>query len=200
MTDFKQILKRMNDHGMDIPGNKLIIQIPNAKTILENNFRAFLEVQHRELEWIPEYDAVASWLENNEGRGLFLYGECGRGKSMLIRFVLPAILLQYKNLVMQTRNVQDLTDIDKILKSKIISIDDIGTEDTQSNYGVKREGFAEICDFAEKYGKLLIVSTNLVNGTVENPNSIQGRYGQRVMERIIATTKRVEFKGKSLRK
>ena len=49
-------------------------------------------------------------------------------------------------------------------------------------------------DAAEKYRKLVIVSTNL------NGDQIVARYGQRVMERIISVTRRIEFKGQSQRR
>ncbi|MFV0331131.1 MAG: hypothetical protein ACK5M3_14185, partial [Dysgonomonas sp.] len=84
--------------------------------------------------------------------------------------------------------------IDDVLKKHVISLDDIGTEDISVNYGNKRQAFAEVMDAAEKYGKLIIISTNL------RGDEIAERYGQRVMERIVSTTRRIKFRGQSLRK
>jgi len=84
--------------------------------------------------------------------------------------------------------------IDEILKLHIIYIDDIGTEDNLNSYGNKRMPFAELCDAAEKKGKLLILTTNL------SIDELTQRYGDRVVDRLIATTKAVPFTGDSLRK
>lgn len=195
MNDFKSVYNEMKLHDMPTPVERVIIQIPNAKDILERCFKYFLSFEKVEFSWMPEYEHVVKWLENNNGRGLFLYGDCGRGKSMLSRYVIPAILLKYARKVVNVYDVQTMNkNIDDVLKKHIISIDDIGTEDISNSYGNKRLAFSEIIDATEKYGKLIIISTNLKG------DKIASRYGDRVMERIIATTKRVEFNGESLRK
>ncbi len=68
-------------------------------------------------------------------------------------------------------------------------LDDIGTEEVSNVYGNKRLAFAEIMDSAEKYGKLVIVSSNLTVAEIKK------RYGDRVLDRVVATTKRVLFEG-----
>lgn len=195
MTTVGNTLNEMKSLGMQVPAERVIIQIQGARTILENCFNYFLSFEKVEFVWQPEYEEVVKWLENNEGKGLFLYGDCGRGKSLLSRYVLPAILLKYCRKVVRVYDVQDMnSNIDEVLNKHILSLDDIGTEELSVNYGNKRLAFAEIMDATEKHGKLIIISTNL------NKEEIIKRYGERVFERIIATTKRVEFKGKSLRK
>ncbi len=195
MKGFKEIYEDMRLHGMPMPVERVKISIPNARTVLTNCFKYFLSFESAEFIWQKEYEEVAYWLEDNKSRGLFLYGDCGRGKSMLSRYVLPAILLKYERKVVSVYDVQDMNKkIDEVLKKHIISLDDIGTEELTVSYGNKRLAFAEIMDAAEKYGKMIIISTNL------SDQQIADRYGWRVMERIIATTKRVLFSGKSLRK
>lgn len=195
MTTVGNTLNEMKSLGMQVPAERVIIQIQGARTILENCFKYFLSFEKVEFVWQPEYEEVVKWLENNEGKGLFLYGDCGRGKSLLSRYVLPAILLKYCRKVVRVYDVQEMnSNIDEVLNKHILSLDDIGTEELSVNYGNKRLAFAEIMDATEKHGKLIIISTNL------NKEEIIKRYGERVFERIIATTKRVEFKGKSLRK
>ncbi|NDV63783.1 hypothetical protein D0T60_00720 [Bacteroides sp. 224] len=185
----------MKIHGMPLPAEKVFVQIPNAKTILENCFKYFLSFQNAEFVWQPEYNEVVKWLEDNQGRGLFLFGDCGRGKSLLSRYVIPAILLKYMKRVISVYDIQDMNaKIDEVLRKHIISLDDIGTEELSVNYGNKRLAFAEIMDSVEKRGKLVIVSTNL------KKDEIIGRYGERIYDRIISTTYRIEFKGNSLRK
>lgn len=191
---FDDIVKEMRDHGMKLPNEKVFISVPNARTVLQNAMRYFIGFEKRESVWLPEYEQVAKWLSGNNGRGLFLYGNCGRGKSVLCRFALPAILLKYCRKVVTVFDIQDMNrDIDTVLSKHLISLDDIGTEEISIKYGERRMAFAEIMDAAEKQGKLLIVSTNL------NDKDIRERYGDRILDRIVATTTRVLFTGKSLR-
>lgn len=195
MTDFESIYNDMKMHGMPLPADKVLIQIPNAKTILDDCFKYTLSRQNAEFIWQPEYDEVVKWFENNQGRGLFLYGDCGRGKSLLSRYVIPAILLKCMKKVVTVYDIQEMNaKIDEVMKKHIISLDDVGTEEISVNYGNKRLAFAEIMDSVEKHGKLVIVSTNL------KKDAIIERYGERIYDRIISTTYRVEFKGNSLRK
>ena len=200
-NSFDEVFAQMRMHGMAVPAPQVEIRIPDAHTVLERCFRYFLSVQQAELEWQPEYDEVAAWLENNHGRGLFLYGDCGRGKSLLARYVLPALLLKYMRKVVSVYDVQQMNSrLDEVLTKHIISLDDIGTEEISNVYGNKRLAFAEIMDAAEKQGKLVIVSTNLQKHGKGQAKGIVETYGERVYERIIATTKRIEFKGASLRR
>ena len=196
MNEFKEIYEEMKQHGMPVPQERVQISITGAKTILENCFKYFLSFEENTVfQWQNEYEEVAMWLENNQGRGLFMCGDCGRGKSMLLRYVIPAIMLKYTKKVVSVYDVQQMNKRpDEVLSKHIIALDDIGTEEMSVQYGNKRNVFAEIVDSAEKYSKLLIIASNMDGSTLESV------YGTRVVERIIATTERIEFKGKSLRK
>lgn len=194
MNNFESVYQHMKQQGMPTPEQRVVIRIEHAKNILENCFKYFLSLQQVQFSWQPEYDQIADWLVNNNGRGLFLYGDCGRGKSMLARYVIPAILLKYSRKVVSVYDVQTMNNkLDQVLSKHIISLDDIGTEEVANSFGNKRLAFAEIMDATEKYSKLIIVSTNLT------ADQITQRYGQRIIERIIATTTRVHFSGHSLR-
>lgn len=195
MENIKNVIEEMKQHGMRIPPDCVKINIPDARMALVNNMQYFLGMKQEIPVWIPAYEEVASWLENNQGRGLFLHGGCGLGKSLLSCYVIPAILLTYARKVVNVYDMQDVNkDIDGVLAKKIISIDDVGTESNSVNFGNKRIAFEEIMDSAEKTGKLVIATTNL-SGV-----KIAERYGERVLDRIISTTKRIEFKGDSFRK
>ena len=195
ISEFSDTYERMKEVGMKIPVKLEIIQISSAKTILENCFKYFLSFQNVEFVWQHEYDEVVKWLENNNGLGLFLYGSCGRGKSLLARYVIPAIILKYQKRIVSCYDSQEMNSkLDSVLERRLIAIDEIGVEGISVDYGNKRDAFFEVMDAVEKYGKLIIVSTNL------SGDEIIKKYGERVFERIIATTKQVEFKGKSLRK
>lgn len=194
-SEFGNVVEQMRAHGMKLPVEKVNVSIPGAKEILLNAMKYFIGCEEKELIWLPEYNSVANWLENNKGRGLFLYGNCGRGKSILCRYALPAILLKYSRKVVSVFDVNDLNNnLDEVIKKHIISLDDIGTESVKNNYGEKRIAFAEVMDAAEKFGKLVIISSNL------GKDQLIERYGERVFDRIISTTDRVIFKGESLRK
>ncbi len=194
MKNFDAITDNMRSHRMLLPEQKIMIGVPDAEEVLRTGLGYFLSQEGRELKWLPEYVHIADWLSDNKGRGLFLFGNCGRGKSLLCRYVLPAILLGYCQRVVSVFDTNEMNNrIDYVLSRHIISLDDIGTEEVSNVYGNRRQAFAEIIDAAEKYNKLLIVSTNLTVG------EIRKRYGDRVLDRIKSTTQRVLFEGESLR-
>ena len=197
MSDGKKLrmlLQQMQLHGMAVPSERINIAIPNARQVLGEYLEYFLSLEQKRLVWLPEYDRVAGWLADNEGKGVFLYGDCGRGKSLLVKYVIPAILLEYHNLVVKSYDTQQMNrKLDEVLRRRLIGLDDVGTEDVLNDYGNRRQAFAEVVDAAEKYGKLLIVSSNL------GKKELLEYYNVRVYERVIATTKRIEFRGGSLR-
>ena len=41
---------------------------------------------------LPEYAGIIDWMTSTEGRGLLLYGDCGRGKSIILTGVVPVLL------------------------------------------------------------------------------------------------------------
>lgn len=194
MKGFDEIHRKMKLHNMPVPDGRVSIRIPEARKTLERCLHGYIAAKGGRLHWLPEYEQIADWLADNKGRGLFLYGDCGRGKSMLGYHILPGIILHTTRKVVNVFDVQEMNrNPDEVLSKHLISLDDIGTEDVSVSFGNRRLAFAEVMDAAEKHGKLVIVSTNL------NGKQITERYGQRVMERIIATTRRVEFRGQSQR-
>lgn len=194
IEDSKSLIAQMKHHGMNFYSDKVQISLQNAKNILTEVLAMYMEMENKKMIWLDEYDGVAEWLSDNKGRGLFMWGNCGRGKTILGTRVLPAILLQYYRKVVKTYDVNQMNQqADDILSKKMISIDDIGTEDILNSYGNRRLVFAEVIDRAEKQGNMVIITTNLTQ------EQLIEKYGIRVLERIIATTKRIEFKGKSLR-
>lgn len=195
MNNFEQTLREMQQHRMKTPNEGFRINIGEAKNVLHEALRYFLALEGRSLQWLPEYDHVADWLADNGGRGLFLYGNCGRGKSLLVRYALPAILLQQCRKVVAVYDIQEMNaDPDGVMKKSLIALDDIGTEEPINHYGNRRLAFAEIVDVAEKQSKLLLVSSNL------NEVQLRQTYGDRTLDRIRATTERILFRGESMRR
>lgn len=181
----------LRSHNMPTPPIRVHIRIPDAAAVLQRAFYwtcSRMGIQYRPH---PAYIQVADWLSDNHGLGLFMYGKCGQGKTLLAKYVLPAILLYYVKPRGLVVNYYDMTEanrkIDEILEKHIIALDDVGTESTSVIYGNKRNAFDEIMDQVEKNGKLVIITSNL---TFEE---LSARYESRVIDRIIATTRRILF-------
>lgn len=193
-TSIEEIINQMQRQYMPVPQQKVHIAIPDAKQRLTDALAYILSFYDKHSLWLPEYDEVANWLADNKGLGLFMYGNCGRGKSILGRYVLPALLLQHHGKVASVYDMHQMNSrLDEVLKKHILSLDDVGTEEPVNVYGNKRLAFAEIVDAAEKQGKLLITSSNL------DADQIARLYGDRTLDRIKAICKRIPFRGNSLR-
>ena len=167
----------------------IFIRIKNAKEKAE-----YILSQYIDFKPLPEYEAIYSWLSDNRGRGLLMCGNCGRGKSLFGRLVIPAILLREEHLICNVVNSVDLGKKKEIFEKKIIYVDDIGRENESFEYGNKIDAVSYLIDKAEESKKLLILSTNL---TLQE---LRDRYGDRIIDRLKAITYVVAFKGESMRK
>lgn len=195
MKDINKLLKEMKAHGMKVPEEKVFINILNAKYLTSKFLDDFISLEGKQAVWLNVYDEIVDWLTDNKGKGLFLHGKCGLGKTIMARNVIPAIILSERNKVIYCIDINDFRNkIDIVFGKKLISLDDVGTEEMHVNFGDKRIYFAELMDLVEKENKLIIITTNL---TAEQ---LIAKYGDRVMDRIIATTRRIAFDGVSFRK
>ena len=146
-----------------------------------------------EYKHLPEYDEVISWLSDSKGKGLFLIGNCGRGKSVILTGVLPLIFNATKGKILKpiaSRKLHQVTEY----KSPFIVIDDIGTEEIVNDYGTKIDAVENAIFEAEDDLKMLLLTSNL------DASSIKERYGERIYDRIKRLCKVVFMKGDSLRK
>lgn len=173
---------------------KVSIHIDNAKLLLCNGLKYYCG---EGAVWQQEYEEVAEWLTDNKGRGLWLCGECGRGKTLIGAKILP-VLFNFYHFPHKTISLYDAKDLnskfDDIVKKHIIYIDDVGKESVDVNYGNRNLWFPDIVDEAEKKGKLLMFTTNL------SQEKMVEKYGERTVDRLRAITKKIVFRGKSLRK
>ncbi len=198
--DFKSIVERLNDGtGVQLP-DAVSIKIPDAENKLRSGLDYFVGVFSRgsvtKAAWTEKnYRPIVEWMTDNQGRGLLMTGNCGLGKSLIGRYILPYLIREYCRKNVNVYNSQDLNSKpDDVINHHLIYIDDVGTENVSSIYGNKRIPFMELCDAVERKGKLLICSTNL---TIKE---LTEKYGERTVDRLRATTKVVPFTGKSLRK
>ena len=194
---FKKLVSQMRDTGYPQEIDRVQINIPNAEKRLRGGLQYVVNMKSGcNAEWNEHnYRPIVDWMTDNKGKGLLMFGGCGLGKSVIGMYILPLLIKDVHKKVVNIFSAQELNkNIDEILKLHIIYIDDIGTEDNLNSYGNKRIPFAELSDAAEKNGKLLILTTNL------SIDELTQRYGDRVVDRLIATTKAVPFTGDSLRK
>jgi DNA replication protein DnaC len=190
--NFKQAVENLRHTGFSPIPDKVFISIHDAKGHLGRGLAYFVGEGY---SWLPEYEKVALWLSNNNGRGLLCFGNCGRGKSVICGKIIPLLLNHYCHKIVSCYDSQTMNnDIDDVKRKHIIYIDDIGIENVSIKYGEKRLAFPEIVDEAEKKGKLLIITTNL------SLSGIEQKYGERTKDRLIALVDPVLFKGKSMRK
>lgn len=191
LKEFEEMANQMMIHGYDFPNKIFLNRIGNPRDVLKAALGYFVGPQAK---WLPEYEQVSDWLRDNQGRGLFLFGANGRGKTVLSKIVIPAILLKYYRRVVSVYDAQQMNEqLDEILKKRVVSLDDVGTEDVRIDFGERRWAFPEIIDQAEKRGNLVIITSNL------DGRAIESKYGIRTIDRIKATCKRVVFDGRSLR-
>lgn len=179
-------------NGKSVEDERIHISTPDARSVLARGIRHFFG---SDAVWLDEYEQVAEWLSNNEGRGLLCVGNCGRGKSVICQQVLPIIFKHWHGLVVNTITAIELNEkFNEYRQYKILSIDDIGTEPVANHYGEKRNYIQEIIDEAERKQKLLILSTNL------SEDELKTKYDIRTMDRLRKLTTPVVFAGESLRK
>lgn len=194
--DYNEILKQLETEGNPVPSHRFRFSVPNAREELEKAMTAVLSRMGEKLVWLPEYDEVAKWLTDNNGKGLLLYGNCGRGKSLLARYAIPMIFRGFlRRIVTVVDCGSQANNIDEILRRKFVSLDDIGTEADRVDFGTRRNIVVEVINKAhDNPDTLLIMSTNL------SGDGIREKYGDRIFDRVKYLCYRVAFNGQSLRK
>lgn len=174
--------------GPDRFKKRIYLNIPDGEEILRAAYKSILGSK---FSWLPEYSAIARWMAGNEGKGLFLYGDFGRGKTLFLKEIFPALMESCWKVA--TYYTMTGINLDEALRKKIICLDDVGTESRIMYYGNERFAFQELMDNAEQNGNLVIASSNM------DHTALLEKYGQRTIERIVACCTRIRFEGKSLR-
>lgn len=183
--------KTINELSVEDQQKQFCFRIKNSKEFFNITAKKLI----RNFEWLPEYEKVIDWMENNECKGLILHGSNGRGKTMIAKKIIPVFFKYFFNRYISFYNAQEMNEkLDEILLKKLIILDDIGTEEQKIYFGDKRWAFPEIMDNAEKEFNIVIITTNLT------PDLIELKYGLRTRERIRVCCKPVKFFGETLRK
>ena len=187
-NDYKQMASQMKVFGLDLTTERLQINIPDAENVLRLGLS---ERMGSNFVWLPEYTKVVEWMKDNNGRGLLLKGNVGRGKTEIGRNIMPAVINHHYRRIVNCYEAVELS----ARKSEFLNnnwplcIDDLGTEKDAKS----RDVFERLADQMEKRDRFLIVTTNL------SGEDIRRIYGDRVFDRLKGNTTSITFKGDSMR-
>ena len=187
-NDYKQMASQMKVFGLDLTTERLQINIPDAENVLRLGLS---ERMGSNFVWLPEYTKVVEWMKDNNGRGLLLKGNVGRGKTEIGRNIMPAVINHHYRRIVNCYDAVELS----ARKSEFLNnnwplcIDDLGTEKDAKS----RDVFERLADQMEKRDRFLRVTTNL------SGEDIRRIYGDRVFDRLKGNTTSITFKGDSMR-
>ena len=196
IMDYNTVLSQMAKEGFNTPIRRFTFALPNAKEELQEAMSCIARSMGERLLWLPEYDEVATWLSGNNGKGLFLYGACGRGKSLLTRYALPMIFrAKMSRIVKVVDCAYSGVNIDEVVNYPYLALDDLGAEEDVVSYGTRRQLVSEVICRAQDNPRMFVIASSNYDG-----KALKARYGERVMDRIRYLFYRVSFNGESLRK
>jgi DNA replication protein DnaC len=150
-------------------------------------------ITEQNYEKLPEYDKVADYLCETKYQGLAMLGECGTGKSNILKFVLPKAYKMFNKIAKPASCYHLHNQYDKIIPNQIIILDEVGVERIGNDYGIRYNMIANIIGLCEDERKALFFTSNL------NYKQIFDNYGKRSLDRISKRCKIIEFESKSLR-
>lgn len=158
---------------------------------------------------------IANYKHDGKNLGMWLVGQMGVGKTHLMGFLSQRLVdkdigVTFINVGVMFRNIKEkmnldsrslIREVDKIKKSEVLILDDIGTE-TPSNWSVKEVLYA-ILNYRMEHGKATFFTSNLTKHDYLD----QLRMGRDVMpmdvtrlgERLDSLAKEIQMGGKNRR-
>lgn len=168
------------------------------------------EVDDRDFKMATEaYVKMARVIEPRR-RGLFVYGQCGNGKTTFMKAVYAETnrAVRFINLA-DPRSLDfidlskcDFEEVDRLMGYDIV-LDDLGHENTTNDFGIKRDIVGEFISYYYACGRgRLSVVTNLMelkNGKWDG-DKLMERYDTSYLDRLKELCVACPFVGPSLRK
>jgi len=194
--EINDALARLKEHKIQVVRSPKRLSFGDRAFCSSLFLEAFKAVDKsiQEFKMLPEYEKIVDWMEDNHGKGLMLQGDCGRGKSVIVSGVIPAIFFMRFGIVLHPFHADNIPDaIQQLSKLQTVVVDEVGVEPMANDFGGKYEGFNRIINAAENSLKLVFITTNLSSA------QILQRYGERTVERLSRLCKIVKFEGDSLR-
>lgn len=148
---------------------------------------------------------VDNWEQaKRENVGLMFWGNTGNGKTYTAACIanalldrrVPVLITSIPKLLMELSGIDTeakIEYINSLSRFDLVVIDDFGTE---RNTSYATELVYTIIDTRYKSGKPLIVTTNLTEKDIENPEGIDSK---RIYDRLEDMCVKVNFEGKSVR-
>ena len=210
VEEFKQLLlsQKHTTHRFRLP-----LTFPQAIDALNAAYIA--EVEYRQRKYIPDCDTVAHiqhaarWLtEPCPKFGMLLCGQCGNGKSTLVRAIRSLVQLLYSASSYDDQRYLRIVDAKEVVatakadyrqftdlcKTDMLAIDDLGIEPSEVlDYGNVLNPAIDL--LTRRYNDQLftLVTTNLT------PQQIREHYGDRIADRFNEMMSRIVFNNPSYR-
>lgn len=196
--EISQVFEQLRSvHRVDVQRVPQRISFGNSEQCLRLFQEAFTtsDKSIQKYEHLDEYNHIVDWMVDNRGKGLFLQGDVGRGKSVIITGIIPVLMYATFSKVLTPYPAEVIPDRYKqLISAWAVCIDDLGTEPKVNDFGERYEGFPHIANAAEARLKLMFITTNLTS------EQLLERYGERTVDRIRRLCRIVKFNGKSFRR
>lgn len=174
--------------------DKLLPSEEYAKVFIEKVFNDFDPViADKGFKWIPEYNNLVKYLCHTGHKGLCLMGECGTGKSTILKYVIPIAFRGFDKILTPESCYHLHHKYDKIIPRRYILLDEVGKEREGNDFGIRYNMIANIFGLAEDEKKALFITTNL------KLKDIPTKYGEAAFDRFPKLFHVIDFKTSSLR-
>lgn len=183
------------------------VGIANPKAVFAEAFITLgiegANFEEKRKKFIPMlgYSQIFDWLSDNQGKGLWIAGDSGTGKTIIATMVIPVVLKLLHPMLTPTLirhyqlNVKETAGqmYKQAIHSRVVIFDDMGRENTVNDFAGKFEFVPGIIDALENQKGMFIFTTNLPEGQLEQ------RYGTPTIDRIKGMCTKVIIKGKTNR-